>query len=95
MTRRERLERKVEKREEWADKARVRSEASFAAASAISDRIPLGQPILVGHHSERRARVIDSGKLELDLQFDSFEAALACFDLFAPAGQAQFTRGVK
>jgi len=56
VTRRGRLERKTEKREEWAAKARARSEASFAAASAIADRIPLGQPILVGHHSERRAR---------------------------------------
>ena len=56
MTRRERLERKVEKREEWADKARARSDARFNAAHALSSRIPLGQPILVGHHSEKRAR---------------------------------------
>lgn len=30
--------------------------ASIDAAHAISDRIPFGQPILVGHHSERRHR---------------------------------------
>lgn len=29
---------------------------AHAAVSAIADHIPLGQPILVGHHSERRAR---------------------------------------
>ena len=56
MTRRERLERKLEKRSEWAGKAEARSEARFGAASAIADRIPFGQPILVGHHSEKRAR---------------------------------------
>ena len=26
------------------------------SARAIADQIPLGQPILIGHHSERRAR---------------------------------------
>lgn len=56
MTRRERLERKVEKRREWADKRDDRSEAAFDAAHRIVDGIPLGQPILVGHHSEKRHR---------------------------------------
>jgi len=56
VTRRERLEAKVEKRGEWAGKARARSDARFDAARAIGDRIPMGQPILVGHHSERHAR---------------------------------------
>jgi hypothetical protein len=55
-TRRERLERKVEKRGEWAGKARVRSDERFDAARKIGDQIPMGQPILVGHHSERHAR---------------------------------------
>lgn len=32
------------------------AEHARAAVSAIADGIPLGQPILVGHHSERRAR---------------------------------------
>lgn len=55
-TRRERLEAKIEKREEWAAKAAARSQAAFSAVSRIADNIPMGQPILVGHHSERRAR---------------------------------------
>ncbi len=55
-TRRERLERKVERRGEWATKAKARSATAFAAAHRIADGIPFGQPILVGHHSERRAR---------------------------------------
>ncbi|MCA9941640.1 MAG: DUF3560 domain-containing protein, partial [Anaerolineales bacterium] len=33
-----------------------RSAAAFAAAREISDGIPLGQPILAGHHSEKRHR---------------------------------------
>ncbi len=32
------------------------AEAATKAVSAIADNIPLGQPILVGHHSERHAR---------------------------------------
>lgn len=56
MTRRERLERKLEKRREWAGKAEQRSAAAFGRASKIADGIPFGQPILVGHHSERHAR---------------------------------------
>lgn len=56
MTRRERLEAKQAKREEWADKAAARSDQRFDAARAIADRIPLGQPILVDHHSARGHR---------------------------------------
>jgi hypothetical protein len=55
-TRRERLEAKLDKRAEWSDKAKERSAARFDSAHKLADRIPLGQPILVGHHSERRAR---------------------------------------
>jgi len=56
MTRRERLERKIEKRRDWADKARARSEQASNTAHAIASGIPPGQPILVGHHSEKRHR---------------------------------------
>ena len=56
MTRRERLERKLEKRADWAGKAKDRSAAAFDAAGKRAEGIPFGQPILVGHHSERRDR---------------------------------------
>lgn len=56
MTRRERLERKLELRKEWADKANTKADAHFNAAHRIGDMIPFGQPILVGHHSERHHR---------------------------------------
>ncbi|HET6417260.1 MAG TPA: DUF3560 domain-containing protein [Polyangiales bacterium] len=56
MTRRERLERKLEKREDWATTRDRKSDAAFAASRKLANSIPLGQPILVGHHSEKRAR---------------------------------------
>lgn len=39
-----------------AEKARAGSESAFGAAKRLADAIPLGQPVLVGHHSERRHR---------------------------------------
>mgnify|MGYP001603574361 CR=1 FL=1 len=56
MTRRERLEHKIEKRLDWAASRDHKSAAGFERARAIADNIPLGQPILVGHHSEGHAR---------------------------------------
>lgn len=56
MTRRERLERKMEKRETWAGKAAAESDRRFDTAHKLVEGIPLGQPILVGHHSEKRHR---------------------------------------
>ena len=55
-TRRERLERKLERREEWAAKAAGRSSAAWEQAHKLGEMIPFGQPILVGHHSEKRHR---------------------------------------
>lgn len=56
MTRRERLENRIARRQEWASKAEERSTASFDRAHDLVKDIPFGQPILVGHHSERRHR---------------------------------------
>lgn len=60
----------VERAEERADRFTDYStnrlgdaENARAAVSAIADNIPLGQPILVGHHSERHARR-DAAKIE-------------------------------
>jgi hypothetical protein len=47
---------RVERLEERADKLRAEGETKLGAAHALADRIPMGQPILVGHHSEHRAR---------------------------------------
>lgn len=56
MTLRERLEAKLEKRSEWAQKAKFKASERFGAAHKLGSMIPFGQPILVGHHSEGRAR---------------------------------------
>lgn len=55
-TRRERLEARAERRRDWAASREAKSEAAHERARSIMDTIPLGQPILVGHHSERRHR---------------------------------------
>ncbi len=56
MNRRERLERKLEKRREWAAGRKRLADSSFKRAIAATAMIPMGQPILIGHHSEGRHR---------------------------------------
>lgn len=52
----ERKNRRIAGYEKSAKNARKRSETAFGTADAISSQIPFGQPILVGHHSEKRHR---------------------------------------
>ncbi|MGB3780688.1 MAG: DUF3560 domain-containing protein [Tunicatimonas sp.] len=52
----ERRQNRKERYEELADKNRQQSEERYDAARGIGSRIPMGQPILVGHHSERGHR---------------------------------------
>jgi phospholipid N-methyltransferase len=52
----ERAEERAERFEDYRDKRTQDAERAHKAVSAIADQIPLGQPILVGHHSERHAR---------------------------------------
>lgn len=56
MTYRERREARAEKRREWAASRAAQAESSRAGYRQIMDMIPVGQPILVGHHSEGRHR---------------------------------------
>lgn len=56
MSYRERRERRAERLREWAEKRAQRAAASFKAAHDGIAGIPAGQPILVGHHSEKRHR---------------------------------------
>lgn len=56
MTYRERRQRRAERLREWAEKRRGRAAAGFQAAHNAVAGIPPGQPILVGHHSERHHR---------------------------------------
>ena len=55
-TRRERIEARLYQRQEWAEKANVKSQAEFVKADEHVERFAGGQPIIVGHHSEASAR---------------------------------------
>ena len=52
----DRAEQRADRFEEYSDKRESDAHAAKAAVDRIADGIPLGQPILVGHHSERHAR---------------------------------------
>lgn len=63
MTYRERREAKAERYREWAEKRDTKADAAYEGVQSIVERIPFGQPILVGHHSERGARA-DQRRIE-------------------------------
>lgn len=56
MTYRDRREARADRLDGWADKRQVRGSATLATTRERADMIPFGQPILVGHHSERGHR---------------------------------------
>lgn len=56
MTYRERREARLAKRQEWAEKRAQKAQQAYDKAMKLAAMIPMGQPILVGHHSEKHAR---------------------------------------
>lgn len=52
----ERAEERADRFTGYSDARRQDAERAHEAVHAIADNIPLGQPILIGHHSERHAR---------------------------------------
>ena len=52
----ERQEERAERFEEYSEKRAADAERARKTVDAIADGIPFGQPILVGHHSEKHAR---------------------------------------
>src|SRR5687767_1664617 len=52
----ERTEERAERFEDYSDKRKEDAGQAHKAVESICEHIPLGQPILVGHHSEKRAR---------------------------------------
>lgn len=52
----DRAEERADRFEGYSENRTQEAQAARKAVSAIADGIPLGQPILVGHHSEARAR---------------------------------------
>ncbi len=59
----ERAEERAERFEDYQGSREKDAERAREAVSEITSGIPMGQPILVGHHSERRARK-DAEKIE-------------------------------
>ena len=53
MTRKERQEARAKRYRQYAENAEKRATAAFNASNDAVANIPLGQPILVGHHSEK------------------------------------------
>jgi hypothetical protein len=61
----QRAEERAERFEDYSERRAKDSERAQARVEAITEHIPFGQPILVGHHSEKHARrdahLIDNG----------------------------------
>jgi hypothetical protein len=55
-TYRERRAARADRLDGWAAKRDAKATAAYEQASNLAARIPFGQPILIGHHSEGRAR---------------------------------------
>jgi hypothetical protein len=54
-TYRERREARAARLRQWAESREAKAAQSASSVQAVADMIPLGQPILLGHHSQRRA----------------------------------------
>lgn len=63
----DRAEARAERFDGYRESRTADAESARRAVSAIADNIPLGQPILVGHHSERRARK-DAERIETGMR---------------------------
>lgn len=63
----ERAEDRAGRFDEYSDKRRRESNATAESVRRIADNIPLGQPILVGHHSEKHARK-DAARIEAGMR---------------------------
>src|SRR5580765_2626408 len=59
----DRAEQRAERFEDYSENRAEDAEQARAAVARIADGIPMGQPLLIGHHSERHARK-DAEKIE-------------------------------
>ena len=67
---------RAERYEDWADSARKQSTAAYDRSSAAVEGIPMGQPILVGHHSEKRHRAaVDRSARAMDKSVEHTDRA--------------------
>jgi protein-L-isoaspartate O-methyltransferase len=73
----ERAEAKAERLEDLSGRRAEQSAQAHKAVERITSGIPLGQPILIGHHSERRARK-DAERIE-----NGMRKAVSCWEAAA------------
>ncbi len=52
----ERRERRIERYHEWSEQAAQEAQSEYEVGHNMAQAIPFGQPILVGHHSEKQDR---------------------------------------
>lgn len=64
----DRAEDRADRFETYSDNRAADADRAHKAVKAIADNIPFGQPILVGHHSEKRARK-DAQKIENGMRY--------------------------
>ena len=73
----DRQEQRAGRFSDYSDRRAVESEQALAHVDSLASAVPLGQPILVGHHSERRARrhaqKIESGMKRAVMLFERAE----------------------
>lgn len=71
-----RLDRRRERLEEASSRATSRSDDAYKASRSAVEHIPLGQPILVGHHSERgHRRDIERARRAMDRSLEEHNKA--------------------
>jgi protein-L-isoaspartate O-methyltransferase len=70
----ERAEAKAERLEDLSERRTEQAAQAHKAVERITSGIPLGQPILIGHHSERRARK-DAERIE-----NGMRKAVSCWE---------------
>lgn len=88
----ERRQRRIDRMRARASKLATESDATFQRARAIGNMIPMGQPILVGHHSEGRHRR-DIGRID-SLMGKASQARQEAQELAARADAAEESRAV-
>ena len=83
----ERMENKAARLRDRAATVTAKGEAAYATVRRIGDMIPMGQPILIGHHSERRHRR-DIDRIDRNMRA-SIEAGKTAKRLEAAADRAE------
>ena len=95
-TYRERRLAKAERLRKWAHKRDTKADSAYQTAKELSDGIALGQPILVGHHSEgahrrRLSRIDNNMRASIDHTQKATEMRQKAENIEAAAGHAIYS----